>query len=317
MERIKSESDDKEHDESNKCNDENQEKMDTVTKRDDFISKFDMAETTTGKRLREGDEILESSVKKAKLERDDEEAGSNKYGKDNCEQNDISAKAEENHFLRLFTHILNVIIDVKGIQDEEIGKSITYIARSLNFSDKTTHFSDIDLAKFENIAAYLYRWGRLGAGLARFKILNAARNCKTLEEKLKKRNLNIICLGAGPGNDAIGFLSALSELYYPENLAITLVDKFKEWFFCTKLTDVFIKEDNFVKVSELCKKTKVELFYIDTDIERKQAPKNEDYLQDLSKADAIIICRMITNIKMRKVEFTGVSVFQFYLTFIN
>lgn len=310
-----SESDDKERGESSKSNDENQDNVDALTRKDDFNSMFNNPETATG--IREGDEIVEPSVKKVKLETDDLEIGSNEDGKDTDEQDDLrTEESEEDHFIRLFTLILNVIIDVKGLKDEEIVKSIYSLKDSRNFKIEPKP-KPLEYDKFENIAAFLHYSSRLGAGLARLKILEAARNCKTLEKKLKKPNLNVICLGSGPGNDAIGFLSALSEIYYPENLRITVVDKFKEWFFCTKIADVFIKEDNFGKASEICKKTKVEFFYIDADIETSQTPKHEEYLQHLSEADVIIICRLITNLEKPKFQFTMVSVFQIYLAFIT
>lgn len=111
----------------------------------------------------------------------------------------------------------------------------------------------------------------------------------------QKPDLRVICLGSGPGNDAVGLCSALSELQYPKTLEITLVDKFKEWSLCIKLLEIFIKEGNFGKNSELFERTNVKLSYIQTDLPGKIA-SDKKYFEILAEADVIVMSKLVSSL---------------------
>lgn len=212
----------------------------------------------------------------------------------NDNQKDIrTRKKEESHFLRLYTSILNAIITIKGLNGIRINQSIESIRQSFKFDFGPFSFSAIDFTKWENICGYLYRYASHGAGFARFRILHAIRNCRVVEEILKKTNSKIICLGTGPGNDAVGLCSALSELHYPKSLKMTLVDKFNEWSLCIKLAKVLIEEDNLGNVSKLFHNTDVELLFIQTDLPGNLT-SDKQYFEILAEADVIVISKLVS-----------------------
>lgn len=248
-------------------------------------------------RTRNDNKTEEPPVKRAKLELDSSSLkdDDNKI-KRNVNENQKDAKTrnkEESHFLRLYTSILNAIITIKGLNGIHINQSIVSIRESFKFDSGPFSFSAIDFTKWENICGYLYRYASHGAGFARFRILNAIKSCKVVEEILKKPDSKIICLGTGPGNDAVGLCSALSELHYPKSLKMTLVDKFNEWSLCIKLAKVLINEDNLGNVSELFHNTDVELLFIQTDLPGNFT-SDKQYFEILAEADVIVISKLVS-----------------------
>lgn len=256
-----------------------------------------MESTTNYERTRNDNITEEPSVKRAKLEldgsalkHDENRVTRNAY--DN-QKDIITRKKEESHFLRLYTSILNAIITVKRLNGIHINQSIVSIRESFKFDSGPFSFSAIDFTKWENICGYLYRYASHGAGFARFRILNAMRNCRVVEEILKKFDSKIVFLGTGPGNDAVGLCSALSELHYPKSLKMTLVDKFKEWSLCVKLAKVFIEEDNLGNVSELFRNTDIELLFIQTDLPGNST-SDKQYFEILAEADVIVVSKLVS-----------------------
>lgn len=249
------------------------------------------------KSTRNDNKIEEPPVKRAKLEldnstlKDDDDRVKRNVSEN---QKDVRTKnKEESHFLRLYTSILNAIITIKGVSGIHINQSIVSIKKSFKFDSGPFSFSAVDFTKWENICGYLYRYASHGAGFARYRILNAIKNCKVVEEILKKTDSKIICLGTGPGNDAVGLCSALSELHCPKSLKMTLVDKFNEWSLCIKLAKVFIEEDNLGNVSELFHNTDVEMLFIQTDLPGN-FNSDKQYFEILAEADVIVISKLVS-----------------------
>lgn len=219
---------------------------------------------------------------------------------------------EEAHFLRLFTDVLNVIIQEKHVDDEDIAKSITEIKYTFL---PTQTFHETDFTQWKNICAFLYRYGSHGAGFARNRILNAIQNCHVLENVLKKPDLRVICLGSGPGNDAAGLCSALSELQFPESLKLTLVDKFEEWRVCIDHAETFIRKGNYGRISELFQRTTVDLSFIQTDLPG-DLESDEEYFEILGEADVIVMSKFLSSLDRSNYGKHEIDIIQVNMHFI-
>lgn len=298
MNNMKSESDNRKEDKFSEDDGKNQQQTDMKTRSEEyggFPSSSRKEESIIGKRLREDNEINESRVKKKKSEADNKKDGKSK---ENGDKNKLlkyertRKEEEEAHFLRLFTKVLNAIINEKHVDDEDISESITDMKYS--FLPSQT-FHETDFTQWKNICAFLYRYASHGAGFARNRILNAIQNCQVVANVLQKPYLKIICLGSGAGNDAVGLCSALSELQFPKSLKLTLIDKFEEWSSCIELAKRFIEEENFGKVSELFQNTGVELSFIQIDLPG-DPESDKKYFEILGEADVIVMSKFLTSL---------------------
>lgn len=200
---------------------------------------------------------------------------------------------EERCFNTLLEMVLDCIIRLKQIPERDIAKSISSII--CEFKQGTERFSYVDLKKWENICGYLFRYGLHGASLTRIKVLGAIENCSVLQSVLKKRQLRVITLGGGPGNDTIGFCSALQDYHIRSQINVTVVDAAREWSLCVNLINSLIPEGEFGNVSELFNNNNVDMSFLNV-----QLPGNRNldkkYFRKLEKTDIILMTKFISSL---------------------
>lgn len=203
---------------------------------------------------------------------------------------------EERYFNRLLQMVLDCVISLKQIPENDITQSISSII--CTFQRGSEQFSYVNLKKWENLCAYLFRYGLHGAILTRIKVLEAIENCPALQSVLKKRSLRVITLGGGPGNDSIGICSALQDYHTRSqiNINVTVVDAVREWSLCVNLVKSFIPEGEFGNISELFNSNNVDLSFLNV-----QLPGNrrldKKYFQKLEKADIILMTKLISSLE--------------------
>ncbi|CAL1273284.1 unnamed protein product [Larinioides sclopetarius] len=92
--------------------------------------------------------------------------------------------------------------------------------------------TEIDYTKKSNCIGYLQRYAACHAALVLDAISDIfdSSSSHVLLSKLNKKSLNVMFLGGGPGNDFVGFLTALfSHHYHLFDLDVTVVDKMSGW----------------------------------------------------------------------------------------
>lgn len=146
------------------------------------------------------------------------------------------------------------------------------------------------------------RYGLQGAGLTRFRVLNAMRNSRELKEILEKSDLEVVSLGSGPGNDVIGLCSAFSQLNL-DSLRITAVDKFAQFGSFLKLSNVLLKNEyeNFGNVSALFRKTNVDLSFLEVDLPGG-LEADKEYFDALARADIILLAKLLGILEFRSIN---------------
>lgn len=207
-------------------------------------------------------------------------------------ESDGKAEQEELNFYKLFTAVLDFLIQRDNIPDENISNSISSIIKSFQF-DNGNKFSDVDYGKMENLCGYLYRYATHGAGLVRNRVCDAINNCEALAECLKKPELNIVSLGGGPGNDMVGFCSALYYSQCRSILNLMVVDSVRRWASVLNILEFFVREGNYGDVSELFRQFTVNLSFLQTTL-----PGNTDtdqkYFRSIREADVILIPKLMS-----------------------
>ncbi|KFM75723.1 hypothetical protein X975_15402, partial [Stegodyphus mimosarum] len=203
---------------------------------------------------------------------------------------------EEINFLRLFWEALDNFCKVADISETHIQQAIDNIIASFRYS-KGGRFENINLSFAENICGYIHRYSSLGAGLARNRVLEAIDNCEALNCCLNFADINVISLGAGPGNDVIGFCSAFYERTVCLTLNLTLVDSAKRWSSCFNITEFLTRERNFGNASNLFKETDVTTVYMRVDLPGNLV-QDSKYFTALSEADIIIMQKLLSIIPL-------------------
>ncbi|GIY42896.1 uncharacterized protein CEXT_608281 [Caerostris extrusa] len=92
--------------------------------------------------------------------------------------------------------------------------------------------SEIDYTKKENCLAYLHRYAVCHTTLVTEAVTDIfeSSSANILTSKLDNKTLNVVFLGGGPGNDFVGFLTALyGRCDRVFDLDVTIVDRMSGW----------------------------------------------------------------------------------------
>lgn len=203
-------------------------------------------------------------------------------------ESDGKRSSEENHFRRLYDKVISDFLEqTDDLEEEAIMDAISSIKDSFNRS-KGGRFSDLDFNREDIFCGYIDRYGPHGAGLARCKVLEALKNCTELASLLTKSRLKVVSLGCGPGNDAIGFCSAMSQSDFAGRLVIHAVDEAKLWQNCISKVTELLDNGNYGDVSHLFQQEKVELYFSPFTL-----PGDLRYLP-MHEFDVVLICKLIS-----------------------
>lgn len=203
-------------------------------------------------------------------------------------ESDGKRSIEENHFRRLYDKVISEFLEqTDDVTEEEIMVAISCIKDSFNRS-KGRRFSDLDFNREDILCGYIDRYGPHGAGLARCKVLEALKNCTELASLLAKSRLKVVSLGGGPGNDAIGFCSAMSQSDFAGRLVIHVVDEAKLWQNCISKVRELLDKGNYGDASHLFQQEKVELYFSPFTL-----PGDLRYLP-MHEFDVVLICKLIS-----------------------
>lgn len=159
-------------------------------------------------------------------------------------------------------------------------------------------FSDIDLKRPDMRCGFVFRYAAHGAALVRCRILEGVRYCPELKSILKKNLLKVVSLGSGPGNDAIGFCSAMRRSNFSGTLEIVMTDAIPNWSEFVDITEQFLGQGDFGEASNLFLQGQVELFY------GKREYILPDHLPGLGllQFDIVLICKLLSIMNKRKTE---------------
>lgn len=208
---------------------------------------------------------------------------------------------DEQHFYNLFQRILEDIRGPTDISDEDVNQAINDINKSFVFNSNNP---PANYSQTKVVCGYLSRYATHTAGLVRTRILEAVCNCLELKSALKKEGeLRVVSIGGGPGSDALGFCSALSELGLDgwTSLDITVVDAAEGWRECVTLLDQHLREGEFGSVSKMFKERKVTMSFVQANLPGD--PEKDIRCYDaLTKADIILECKMMFRLEFEPRE---------------
>ncbi|GIY42894.1 uncharacterized protein CEXT_608271 [Caerostris extrusa] len=157
-----------------------------------------------------------SSIESANSDADDEESEDNYKRK-----------------ILLFYELLLTDMMVKfSVASSDVRISVQHLISNYRLVNNGQLPSEIDYTKKDNCLAYLHRYAICHAAFVAEAVTDIFESSSStiLTSKLDSKTLNVVFLGGGPGNDFVGFLTALNgrcdRLF---DLDVTIVDKMSGW----------------------------------------------------------------------------------------
>ncbi|KAF8782512.1 hypothetical protein HNY73_012785 [Argiope bruennichi] len=146
---------------------------------------------------------------------------------------------------------------------------------------------------------YLHRYAACHAALvfdAVSDILDPSSSSDVLSAKLQKKSLNVMFLGAGPGNDFVGFLIALlGHHYHLFDLDVTVVDKISGWEAIFNETLESLKRGDCGKASSIFDEVNVTTTFISADL-KDSDEWDENMRTKLATADVVFFVKTLSHI---------------------
>lgn len=197
------------------------------------------------------------------------------------------------HLRRLYMEVLDFYIKEKEISYEAMDESISAVIDSFKYGEGH-RFSEVDYNRADMCCGYVFRYAAHGAALARYRILEGLDRCPELKSILRKKEVRLASLGCGPGNDAIGFCSAMSRAKFSGTLKILLVDAISNWKdYAFKAAQLLCNGD-FGEVCDLFQRKKVKFCF-----RRRTLPEQLKTLF-LSQFDVVLICKLMSIMNREK-----------------
>ncbi|GIY00682.1 uncharacterized protein CDAR_517901 [Caerostris darwini] len=214
----------------------------------------------------------------------------------------IAANENENHKRKLFLFYEKLLIDMM------VKFSVTFSDVSISAQRIISWYSrvfygplpDIDYTKKDNCLAYLHRYAICHAALVAEAVTDIFESSSStiLTSKLDKRKVNVMFLGGGPGNDFVGFLTALNgrcERLF--DLDVTIVDKMSGWedIFTETVKELRKGEGSYEKVGSIFDEVNIFPTFIKADLSEYDAWTAE-MENKLKTADIVFLVKALSHV---------------------
>ncbi|XP_015915916.2 uncharacterized protein [Parasteatoda tepidariorum] len=216
--------------------------------------------------------------------------GSSEAARENSTE---QSKAGEFFIEKLLSDALNIVRKEIEVENTAVEKAYNEIKTAF----KSSQFTKLNFNNSDYLLTYFSIYAAFNTKLTYNRFLDAFKNCKQLQETVKKQNLNIISLGGGPGTDIIGFCSALQEFLtqevknYCSTINISVADIFKRWASFYNVIEFLIREGCYGNVSSLFKSKIVSSSFMTVDLVSEEQPCK--YTYDLGTADIVLLVRVL------------------------
>lgn len=209
-----------------------------------------------------------------------------------AQDGDYQDAGEISHLRRLYKQVLYFFIEENKIYDK-MDAAISEVITSFKYSEGH-RFKEVNFKHADMCCGYIFRYAAHGAALTRCRILEGLDHCNELKSILMKKEVKLVSLGCGPGNDAIGFCSAMRRANFPGTLKILLVDAIENWSDYTLKAKQLLCNGDFGETSEFFQRNQVRLFKF------YRCTLPEQLTFNLSEFDVVLICKLMSIMEIEK-----------------
>ncbi|GIY42892.1 uncharacterized protein CEXT_608261 [Caerostris extrusa] len=215
--------------------------------------------------------------------------------------NDTHAKEkEENCKRKIFLFYERLLIDLMikySVTFSDVTRSAQHVISNYRQIDNGDLPPEIDYTKKENCLAYLHRYALCHMALVTEAVIDIFESSSStiLTSKLDNRTLNVVFLGGGPGNDFVGFLTALNGRHDRLlDLDVTIVDKTSGWEDIFTETINKLRKDSYQKGGLFLDKVNVIPTFIEADL-AKDDEWTEEMKRKLKNADIVFLVKVLSH----------------------
>ncbi|XP_055934504.1 uncharacterized protein LOC129963930 isoform X1 [Argiope bruennichi] len=216
----------------------------------------------------------------------------------NKENKLLDVKNEHAFLLQFYETLVDELMGKFSIGHLDIRSSLQYMISNHRRVVKGQLPSETDYCNISYCLGYLHRYAACHSVLISDSvsaILNSS-SSYVLNTKLSREQLNVMFLGGGPGNDFVGFLTALhSYRDYLLNLDVTVVDKMSGWEDVFNETVQKLKKSGYGKVYHIFDDVAITTSFISADLKNGDE-WNTDMQSKLQRADIVFLVKILSHV---------------------
>lgn len=209
---------------------------------------------------------------------------------------------EDRLISRLYRKVVDEIMLINKLGESKVNVALDEMKQEIFLGHKKgfRRFRGIDFNKPKNCCGYLRRYAVCHTGLVKQIMWKFFKNKKNSvlsklakNEIVKENHLKVVSLGGGPGNDMVGFCSALQEIFHSTTeIDIYVIDVSKGWetVFPTILRKA--ATGNFGSFTEFVKKIKINTGFMEADLTSKGIFENKLLSNCLAEADIVLMVKL-------------------------
>lgn len=193
--------------------------------------------------------------------------------------------------------LLDHMINKKLVDADSVRRSIAHLISNYGRVACGKTPQDLDYNDLNNCFGYLHRYSACHTALVRNvlkRVFHVSPPPAIKRMLCVKDSLHVISLGGGPGNDIVGFISALYGRHYGFlHITFTLVDQMAGWQEVFNQTVKMVRRGNYGNASALFKDCQVQETFLRADLTNKFSWK--DNLQKrLENADIFLLVKVLS-----------------------
>lgn len=201
---------------------------------------------------------------------------------------------------RLYREVVDVIMSSNSLRENQVDSAISEMKEEIHQGHRKgfRRFRRINFSKPANCCGYLRRYAICHTGLVKELIWNFFTSqdafCDVARKEITTKNhLKIISLGGGPGNDLVGFCSALQEIPNSvKELDLYIVDVCKGWQPVFPAILRKAKDTDFGSFSRFLKKVKINIGFMEADLTAHGMFKNATLATTLKEVDLVLVVKV-------------------------
>ncbi|GFT60775.1 uncharacterized protein NPIL_47671 [Nephila pilipes] len=216
---------------------------------------------------------------------------------DSSNDMDEDDDSEYSIILYFYEELLNTLIQRYGVRENDLQSAIQHLVYNYSHLTHGKTPEDLDYNYLSNCLGYLHRYAACHTALVLSVMIRMFHKCPppAIRKLLALKNdLNLVCIGSGPGNDLVGFLSALYGKHFGLlDMDVTIVDKMAGWETVFQETIRRLKLGELGNVGKIFKDLKVNTSFLLGDMKYPDSWSN-NLKQKLINADIMLISKFLS-----------------------
>ncbi|KAF8782324.1 hypothetical protein HNY73_012623 [Argiope bruennichi] len=216
---------------------------------------------------------------------------------DSTEDLDDDDDSEYSIILYFYEELLSHLIQRHKVQDGDLQQAIKHLVYNYGHVANGKTPMELDYNYLSNCLGYLHRYAACHTALVLSIMIRIFHKCPPPAVRrilALKNQLNVVCIGGGPSNDLVGFLSAIYGKHFGLlDLDITVVDKMSGWELIFQETIRRLRLGECGNVSKIFKDINVKTSFLQGDFKFPSTWNNELKVK-LANADIMLLTKVLS-----------------------